>query len=463
MPSLIDQKEDKQEEYIGLQTEATALADKSENDLTDEDLERVPTLTARLTELTAEITKLQDDIETANEAREQLRAVAQGGGRSPARRQRMPSADPRSRVDVGDDLSDDDPSCGFKSPRDFLMAVMGTTRSGRLDMRLEPLRIDLSMEELQIEAAVGSDEQSTFSDPYGGFLVPETFQPTMLSISPEADPFGSRVTQVPMTTPTLKLPYRVDKDHSTSVSGGLRFYRRAEADTVTASRMQVKLFSLEANSLMGIAYATEEILTDSAISFIALLEQGFRDEYVSTLIKERLTGTGVGEFQGIMISDALLTIGAEDAQAVSTIVYANIVKMRARVWGYQDAIWLANHDTLPQLMTLTNPTGPLAAPIWQPSAREDHPDILFGRPLVLSEYPASIGGLGDLTCINATQYLEGTLQSLQGASSIHVRFVNHERTFKFFARNAGACWWDSPLTPVNGATLSPFVTLEARE
>jgi hypothetical protein len=47
---------------------------------------------------------------------------------------------------------------------------------------------------------------------------------------------------------------------------------------------------------------------------------------------------------------------------------------------------------------------------------------------------------------------------------MHVRFVNHERAFKFWTRNAGAPWWRSALTPHKGsATLSPFVTLAERD
>jgi len=64
---------------------------------------------------------------------------------------------------------------------------------------------------------------------------------------------------------------------------------------------------------------------------------------------------------------------------------------------------------------------------------------------------------------NWSQYLEGTYENLQSAESIHVRFLNHETTFKFWLRNAGAPWWRTVLTPKKSAsTLSPFVVLAAR-
>ncbi len=362
------------------------------------------------------------------------------------------NVNPNVNVTIHDNI-EDDPSCGFKDPREFLLTVLGSTRSQVMDERLNYCR--------PTETA-GSDEQSTFSDPYGGFLIPKTLTPGLLSVSAESDPIGPLTTKVPMTTPKVSFNARVDKSHSTSVSGGLRVYRRAEADTVSASRMQLEQITLDAHSLMGLSYATEEILTDSPLSFVALLQAGFSDEFGSVLINERLNGTGVGEFEGIMINPALITITKQANQAADTIVYENIIKMRARCWKYGNAIWLANHDCLPQLMTLNQSVGTGGVTLWQPSAREDHPDLLLGRPLVFSEYAKTVGDKGDIVCGNWSQYLEGTLETLKNASSMHVRFVNHEQTFKFWMRNDGRSWWRSVFTPKNGATLSPWVVLEAR-
>src|SRR5690606_34274109 len=131
--------------------------------------------------------------------------------------------------------------------------------------------------------------------------------------------------------------------------------------------------------------------------------------------------------------------------------------------GYGNAIWLANHDTLPQLMLMNQAIGTGGAVVWQPSAREGEPELLLGRPIVFTEFTKTIGDAGDIVLGNWSQYLEGTLTPMQQAESMHVRFENHERTFKFWVENDGRCWWRSPLTPKNSAaTLSPFVTLAAR-
>jgi hypothetical protein len=89
--------------------------------------------------------------------------------------------------------------------------------------------------------------------------------------------------------------------------------------------------------------------------------------------------------------------------------------------------------------------------------------MLLGRPLYFTEYTQTLGTAGDVILVNWSQFLEGNYQPMQSAESIHVRFVNHERTFKFWLRNAGQPWWRSALTPIySSSLLSPFVAVAAR-
>src|SRR5690606_33967617 len=134
---------------------------------------------------------------------------------------------------------------------------------------------------------------------------------------------------------------RVDKNHAASVSGGFQVYRRKETQTVAASRMEHEQVELKANALFGVAYATEELLSRSLVSFIALLDAGFSDEFNAKLVNERLNGTGVGEFEGVLKSPAKITVAKENGQAAATIVKENIDNMRTRCWRYGSAVWMA--------------------------------------------------------------------------------------------------------------------------
>lgn len=414
--------------------------------------------------LNDEAETLAGEIEGADRvvaARERANAAATALG-SPSSR-RVPAATAGNPL-VARPAWLDDPKRGYKSHSAFLKDVMLSTIGARpaKSENLRSLEAPV-MPGYERDAAAGSDEHSTFDNARGGFLVPEAWDPTVKTTAlDQADPTAG-TTKIPMATPILRVRARVDKNHATSVSGGLRVYRRAESGDPTASRMEFEELEIKAYSLWGVSYATEELLTDSAVSFLALLEQGFRDEFASQLISEKLFGDGVGKMLGAFHASnpSAITVAAEGAQTADTINYTNIVKMRARCWGYQNAVWIVSHDAFPSLATM-NASGTGSALIWQPSAREGSPDTLLGRPLIVSEYAKAIGDLNDIMLVNWTQYLEGTLQPLQNAESVHVRFLQHERTFKFWMRNGGLPWWRAPITPKNGATVSPFVNLAAR-
>jgi hypothetical protein len=62
-----------------------------------------------------------------------------------------------------------------------------------------------------------------------------------------------------------------------------------------------------------------------------------------------------------------------------------------------------------------------------------------------------------------SQYIVIDKGGVQSASSMHVRFLNDEQTFRWVVRNDGQPTWNAALTPYKGsATLSPFVVVAAR-
>jgi hypothetical protein len=100
---------------------------------------------------------------------------------------------------------------------------------------------------------------------------------------------------------------------------------------------------------------------------------------------------------------------------------------------------------------------------WQTSARDGEPDKFLGRPAYACEHCATVGDTGDIILAVWSEYLEGVYQLLNMAESIHVRFLENERAFRFTMRCGGAPWWRSALTPKKSSTtLSPFVKLDAR-
>ena len=443
--------------------QATAIRDLAEDrgkELSDEDITDIEAKVAKAEELGEEIKTLEAKAERLN----RLDALTKETDEVPRSRTRQagPITEDQARTVAAHDRWLDDPNKGFKSPREFFNAVVATAGK-RTELKGNLAYLATNEEGDPLHLAAGSDEQSTFSDPYGGFLVPEGMSGDMLQVLPEPDPMAGRTQMIPMDAPRVKINARVDKNHSNSVSGGLRVYRRAEADQAASSRMEMEQIALSAESLTGLAFVSDELMTDSPRSVAALLQAGFRDEFTSKLIDERLNGSGVGMYMGINTSPALITVDKESGQAADTINGTNLVKMRARCWGFANAVWIANHDTIPQLAGahIAGTNGDQA--VYFPSLQEDKPDMLLGRPIIFSEYAETLGDAGDISLANWSQYLEGIYQPLQTAESVHVRFVQHERAFRFNVRNDGQPWWRSVLTPKNSAsTLSPFVRLAAR-
>lgn len=338
-----------------------------------------------------------------------------------------------------------DPMAGFKSPVEFFKSI--TENKGRAG----------NDERLRFLAAAGSDEMNTVDGQYGGFAVPVGMYGETMKTTPEGDPTVGYTKEIPMEAPVVKINARVDKNHSTSVVGGLTVARRAEMNAATSSRQSLEQIVLNVNSLDGLTYATDELINDSPSTVAALLAD-FPAAFADKEFQEKLNGTGNGQFEGINNNPAMITVTKESAQTADTVVVANLAKMMSRVYGLGQSIWLANHDVLPQLIDL----GGSDKNIWSADAREGFSGTLFGRPIFFTEYLPTVGDAGDIMLVNWAEYLVGNYQGVSTESSIHVRFVEHEQAFRFSKRNDGRGWWRSVLTPKNGSTKSPFVKLGAR-
>ena len=429
---------------------------------------------------------LDQDVKLEERALERTRKYAAGNGAVP-----LPAVvePPGGIPDVRGMIlrADQDSRRGFGTHLDFLLAAMGNTgyreRGEVADERLRPLAVvdgddrsaggelafmlPRAWTPKALQAAAGSDEQGAYQDRYGGFSVPTTLLPGILQLGAEPDPTAGRTTSIPMQTPVVELLARTDKSHATSVSGGFTVTRRPETVAAASTRMEMEKVTLKATSLFGLAYATEEILMDSALSFVAIIAAGFTSQFAFHMVNEKLRGLGGSEYLGAENGLCFVSQAKESGQTADTIEADNVINMRSRCWNYGNAIWIANHDTYPQLIKMAlvveGSVGGGLILVYARSLQEDRPDTLLGRPIFYSEHAAKLGDANDIQLGVWSEYLEGLYQPLQSAESIHVRFVNHERTFKFWLRNAGAPWWRSALTPHKGAnTLSPFVGLAER-
>ena len=360
---------------------------------------------------------------------------------------------------------ENDPRFGFKTDNEFLRECMNATR--------DPQKADDRIK--AVINAVGSDEYSRGNWQSAGILIPETMIDRMLSMTPEADFITPRCTRIPMGASTVKIPARVDKNHSTSVTGGTRVYRTKETATVQKTKDTFEMVSLEASEIVGEAAATKQLMRDSPISIPALIEASMGAANVDKRIDELLNGNGQGMPLGVLNAAnlALIQVDRVTNQRDNVIVSGmDVIKMAKRVWGYQNAIWIANHDLFEVLNTLVIESPNAAGIIKLFSPVEGASGVmgtLWGRPLYFTEYANGISSSDGsdishwsdnfLSCINFSEVMYGERYT-EFNRSVHVRFSEREEVFQFVTENDARPWWKTYLTPKKGITTrSPFVTL----
>jgi HK97 family phage major capsid protein len=317
-----------------------------------------------------------------------------------------------------------------------------------------------------MRAATGLNE-SVGGD--GGFLLQQDYSEELLARTYDTGALLSKVQRIGISSTAngLKLP-GIDETSRVDGSryGGIQAFWEAEADTYSGSKPKFRMCELVLKKLIGLCYTTEEILADSNV-----LEQWIGNKFVEEFnfkIEDAiLNGDGAGKPQGILSSNSLVTVSKESGQAASTVVLANIIKMRARMFARsrKNAAWFYNQDIEPQLLQLNLSVGNNAYPVFMPNMNvSGEPfDVLYGRPAYAIEQAASLTNVGDITFLDLSQYLVIDKGSMQSAQSVHVRFLNDERVFKFTYRVDGQPLWHAPLTPFKGsATQSPFITLQNR-
>ena len=303
----------------------------------------------------------------------------------------------------------------------------------------------------------------------GGFLVQTDFSSTILKNVWDTGMIPSRIQKIGLSGSANGLKMNGLDETSRadgSRAGGILSYWAAEAAVKTASKPKFRKIELELNKLIGLCYATDELLEDAA-ALEGVITQGFKDEFDYRISDSAVNGTGAGQPLGIMNSGCLVTAGAEAGQAATTIVYENIVNMWARLKATSRAnvIWMINQDCEPQLHGMSLAVGTGGVPVYMPAGGlSGSPySTLFGRPVLPIEQCQTLGTTGDIILADWSQYIGIDKGGVKQDQSIHVMFVYDESVFRFVYRFDGQPVLASPITPANGTnTLSHFVALEGR-
>lgn len=300
----------------------------------------------------------------------------------------------------------------------------------------------------------------------GGFLMHTAYSDALLERAREESPIVGQCNQIPIPegTESLDLPVIDETSRGTgSRFGGVRVYRKAEADTVTASKPKFGALKIQTSEIMGIAYATDRLLRNSR-TIEAVFGNAFASEFAFKVTDELFRGGGGDECVGILNAAATVSQAKETGQAAASIVMENLSNMWSRVHSRSKSRgeWYINNDAEPALDKVYKSIGTGGSEV--PFITYQNGQMFIkGRPVRQLEQCATLGTVGDIVFADWSQYILSPQGAIEGSSSMHVRFIYGEMTFRWVYYINGRPAWLSALTPYKGAsTLSPFVTLATR-
>lgn len=434
------------ERIAALETERQSLLDASQAivdgledgvDMTDEQTDAITANTGKIGKIDAQITALQ-----SLAPKSQGRKTSPENGLDP-KNPKVPAA-PRAN----------DRKHGLRSFGEFAIGVRA----------LELGMADGEAAKKVLAAATTYGNEGTGTD--GGFAVPPDFRTEIWQKVMDQENLLPRCSQLTTGGNSITIP----KDETTpwQTSGGIQAYWEAEAAVVTASKPALEMSQIRLAKLMALVPVSDELLED-ATGLESWLRAKAPAKMAAKINTAIVRGTGVGQPLGMLNAGCLVSVAKETSQPASTIYFANINKMWARMYApcRRNAIWLINQDIEPQLDAMAfDPAATSKVPVYLPPGGVSNADYatLKGRPVVPIEACSTLSTQGDIILADLTQYWAITKGAdVRQDVSMHLYFDQGLQAFRFTFRVNGQPIWGSTVSPENGSnTRSCFVTLDAR-
>jgi HK97 family phage major capsid protein len=316
-------------------------------------------------------------------------------------------------------------------------------------------------------AATGMNE-TVQSD--GGFLVQQDFTNELLQevfqtgiLAPKC-----RRIQISANSNSMKINGVDETSRVSTRSGGIVGYWKDEAAQKTASKPKFRQIELNLKKLIGLCYATDELLADAG-ALESFIRSAFVSEFGFLLDDAIINGTGAGQPLGILNSGCLVSVDKETGQKAKTILAENIIEMDRRLFASSgaNAVWLINQNIKRQLYTMSLAVGTGGIPVYMPAGGLSGAPYgqLLAKPVIPIEQCATLGTVGDIILADLGGYILAEKGGIQADMSIHVQFIYDESVFRFVMRVDGQPVRASALTPYKGTasdTQSHFVALATR-
>jgi HK97 family phage major capsid protein len=297
------------------------------------------------------------------------------------------------------------------------------------------------------------------TDTAGGFMVPEEFRETLLSVEPQDAIVEPRATVIPAgdsPDAKLRMPALDQFGVGQNIYGGVVVDWIAEGTTKPLTNGKLRDVEIVPHEVAGRMEVTDKLLRNWR-SANAVIEKLFRGALIAAKDDAFINGDGVDRPLGILAADATLLVPRLVADQIS---FADVVALYGRIKMGGPLTWITTQEALPQLMTMEDSAGHL---IWLPSGRDGSPGTLLGIEVKVNERSPRLGDLGDLTLANLPYYLVKEGVGPLVSASPHEKFSDNKTVIKAFLTVGGKPWLNGPITLENGYQVSPFVALDVPE
>lgn len=297
----------------------------------------------------------------------------------------------------------------------------------------------------------------------GGMSVPEPLAAQWLDDSIEGEIIRPRAQIWPMDSATRKIPgWDTSSAADGELFGGFKMGFLAEEGEGNKQTGKLRVIQLGANKGAIFVDISNELREDGQ-GFEAQLDRAMRTSIGYGMDQYFIGGSGAGQPLGIRNDPAKISIAKESGQLKDTILYANLIKMFARMYpaGRQRAIWLANDDTIPQLLGITITIGTSGS--YYPVMTESNGQFkILGRPVVFTSHMPTLGDADDIMFVDPSQYAIGIRRDMKLEKSNIPGWTQDLMSYRALLRFDGQGTWNAPITPRNGQSLSWCVGLAER-
>lgn len=342
----------------------------------------------------------------------------------------------------------EDPTKGFADIGEFALSVAGAFMPGA---RTADERLNVLGAPTNFHKEGGANE---------GYEVPPQFRNAIFDLAFDNDDLLSMVDSEPTSSNAVEM----NTDETTPWgASGVQAAWAAEGSQFSATELISNQETVKLHKLYAFCLATEEILEDAprlANRLTTKAGQAINWKANDAIIN----GTGAGQPLGYFNSSALISVAKEGSQAADTIQTENVAKMFSRMDpnSLGRAVWIANSNILPELLTMTIANQPVyTAP--GVGMQQAPGGTLLGRPVIFTGHAKTLGDKGDIQFIDPMGYYMARKEGgIKFASSIHLYFDYDMQAFRWTFRLGGQPFLSAPVTPDNGSTYSHFVTLDER-